>query len=201
MKIQKLMALGLCLGLSLSVTNAIADGKAQAKEHCGNCHGADGNSNDPKVPNIAGFSVTTFLDIAESYRDGSRHADKYTPKVGDANDMSTIMRSMGDPSLQVIAEFYASQPFKRHPQKTDPAKVAAGAKLHEKNCEKCHSESGSLADDDAGILAGQWRPYLQDQFTKFSSEKRGMPKKMKKKFSPLTEEEKAALLDFYASQK
>lgn len=201
MKIQKLMALGLCLGLSLSVINAMADGATEAKEHCGDCHGDDGNSNDPKVPNIAGFSVTTFVDMAETYRDGSRHADKYTPEKGEANDMNTIMKSIGDPGLHVIAEFYASQTFKPHPQETDPAKVAAGAKLHEKNCEKCHSENGSLADDDAGILAGQWKPYLEAQFTKFSTEKRGMPKKMKKKFSPLSAEEKAALLDFYASQK
>lgn len=201
MKIQKLMALGLCLGVSLSVTNAIADGAAQAKEQCGNCHGADGNSSDPKVPNIAGFSVTTFMDMAETYRDGSRHADKYTPKTGDPSDMNTIMKSLGDPGLQVIAEYYAGQTFKPHAQKTDPAKVAAGAKIHEKNCEKCHSENGSLADDDAGILAGQWKPYLKAQFTKFDTEKRGMPKKMKKKFSALNAEEKSALLDFYASQK
>ena len=71
--------------------------------------------------------------------------------------------------------------------------------MHEKSCEKCHSEQGKSPEDDTAILAGQWTPYLKKEFAKFSSGSRDMTKKMKKKFSPLGNEEKAALLAFYAS--
>ena len=60
---------------------------------------------------------------------------------------------------------------------------------------------GALADDDAGILASQWLPYLQYSMEDFQADKRAMPKKMKKKVSKLSADEIEALLQFFASQK
>ena len=55
-------------------------------------------------------------------------------------------------------------------------------------CAKCHEKGGSSADDDAGILAGQWTHYLKEQFAAFRSGKRQMDEKMKPKIEKLSEE-------------
>ena len=71
-------------------------------------------------------------------------------------------------------------------------------------CEDCHGkkgneDGGSSADDDAGILAGQWMPYLEDQFKEYASDKRPMPKKMKPKMEKLTDDDIKALIHYYGS--
>jgi cytochrome c553 len=72
-------------------------------------------------------------------------------------------------------------------------------------CEKCHEDGGRLGEDDAGILAGQWTPYLRWSMDDYISDKREMTKKMRKKVTKLLEEHGDAgveqLLHFYASQK
>jgi sulfide dehydrogenase cytochrome subunit len=72
--------------------------------------------------------------------------------------------------------------------------------LHKKNCAKCHDENGSLADDDAGILASQWAPYLKYSLMDTHAGTRSMPKKMTKKVKALSDADIDALVHFYASQ-
>jgi len=83
--------------------------------------------------------------------------------------------------------------------------AAKGAKLHDKYCEKCHSEGGSLADDDAGILAGQWMAYTHWQIEDALSGAREFDKKMIKQLKKLHKKEGdagiMALLHYYSSQK
>jgi len=78
--------------------------------------------------------------------------------------------------------------------------VKTGSKLFGKNCEKCHDEKGGLADDDSGILASQWLPYLEHSMVDFKAGSREMAKKMKKKVDKLSDAELDALLQFFASQ-
>jgi sulfide dehydrogenase cytochrome subunit len=85
-------------------------------------------------------------------------------------------------------------------QKTDAAKVATGEKLYPKNCSKCHDENGTLADDDSGIMASQWLPYLHYSMQDFKAGSREMPKKMKKKVDKLSDAELESLLQFFARQ-
>jgi len=88
----------------------------------------------------------------------------------------------------------------RATQKFDPALAKKGKALHERGCEKCHSEGGSLASDDSGILAGQWMPYLTESFKQYSSGKRPMPEKMKPKMQKLDQADVDALVHYYGSQ-
>jgi len=68
--------------------------------------------------------------------------------------------------------------LRREVEPPEPRHNAAGAawasfqEIHEKGCEKCNSNDGSDSKDDAGILAGQWLPYLKATLTEFSSNKR-----------------------------
>ena len=178
---------------------SFADGAAIAKEKCAACHGKDGNSDDPKVPKIAGFSAATITDMLEEYRSGDREGDKYKPKDGEETDMNEVAKSLSEEDAEAVAEYYAKQKFVPAPNKFDAKLAKKGAKVHEKRCEKCHSEGGSLADDDAAILAGQWKEYLEEQFEELSKGERPAPKKMMKKFKKLKEDQKKALIEFYAA--
>ncbi len=199
----KLKTLAAIIGLAsiaaIPASSFAADGAAIAKEKCGACHGDDGNSTDPKVPSIAGFSAVTITDMLTAYKEGEREGDKYKPEGGEETDMNAVAKDLSDADAQAIAEFFAGQTFKKQANKTDPKLVAKGAKIHKNKCEKCHSEGGSAADDDAAILAGQWKEYLEEQFEELAEGERPMPKKMKKRFKKLDEKKRAALIDFYAA--
>ncbi len=198
-EIKKLVAMAGVAALVALPVASMADGAAIAKDKCVGCHGEDGNSDDPKVPNIAGFSAVTIVDMLEEYRSDDRMGEKYKPKNGDETDMNAITKDLSEEDSEAVAAYYAGKTFKKAPNKFDAKLAKKGAKIHDKRCEKCHSEGGSLADDDAAILAGQWKEYLQHQFKKLSAGERPMPKKMKKKFKKLNDKQKAALIEFYAS--
>lgn len=188
----------ICLALPFGI--AQADVQAMA-DKCDNCHGKDGNSEDGKVPNIAGMSAVYISDTLNAYIDGDRKGVKYKPKDGEESDMEEVAGKLSEDDISAISDHYAGKTFKVHEQEFDAAMAAKGKKTFDKNCDKCHSEGGTVADDDAGILMGQWKPYMKEQFTLFDDGTRIMTKKMRKKFEKLDDEEKANILEYLASGK
>ena len=86
--------------------------------------------------------------------------------------------------VKAIAEFFSKQKFVQAKDQEFDAKLAKkGAKLHDKYCEKCHADGGTSSEDDAGILAGQWVPYLRYTLADMQVGKSHVPKKMKKKLN------------------
>lgn len=120
-------------------------------------------------------------------------------KKGDTTTMCKIAKELDDDEIEKVAKYYAGKPFVRAKQQYDPALAKKGEPIHEEYCEKCHAEGGSLSSDDSGILAGQWTPYLREAFKHYTSGERPMVKKMKPKYEKLSEEDKEALLHYYAS--
>ncbi|WP_456374202.1 c-type cytochrome [Thiolapillus sp.] len=173
---------------------------SQLSDKCDNCHGKDGNSTDEKVPSIAGFSSAVIEDAMAAYRNEERPADKYKPEDGDETDMIAISKKLSDDQVKEVAAHYAKQKFMPHKQSFDAALAKKGAKVHKKRCEKCHSDNGSNAEDDAAILAGQWKAYLKRQFKLIESGERDVPKKMKKKLKKLKDGDIEKLIEFYSSQ-
>lgn len=157
---------------------------------CAGCHGTDGASVGPATPNIAGLSETYFTDTMLAFKNDERAGTV----------MGRIAKGYSEEEIKLMAGFFASKPMASTSQELDAAKVAAGEKLYGKNCSKCHDENGSLADDDAGILASQWLPYLAYAMEDFKAGTTEMPKKMKKKVDALSDDELDALLQFFASQ-
>ncbi len=198
-------ALSLIMGASflLGGTTAVAADGAALAEKCERCHGKNGNSEkEDQVPNIAGFSSAYFVGTMEDYQNGDRPGKEFETEGHEKTDMNAIAKTFSKEELNALGEFFAKQKFQAHEQKTDPKLVKKGKKLYKKlKCKKCHTENGSEADDDAGILAGQWMPYLQSQFDQFKGDKRTQPKKMKKRFEKVTDEDIPALIHFFASQK
>lgn len=159
---------------------------------CAGCHGGKGNSAGPSIPTIAGLSKTYFVEVMEGY------------KAGDVPStiMGRLAKGYTTEEIEQMGDYFAEQSFVAAKQDTDEAKVKKGAKLHEKYCDKCHSEEGSLAEDDAGILKGQWKPYLSAQMMDYHNKDRKATKKMAKKMKKMLNKEGSAgseaLVEFYS---
>ena len=188
----------LVAGLLASPWACVSAGVDQIAKDCDGCHGKDGNSEVGKVPSIAGMSAAYLSDTLIGYKSGDRPGLKYTPKDGAETDMNEVAKKLSDDDISAIADHYAGLTFKPGKQSVDSAMAAKGKAVFDDECEKCHSEGGTVADDDAGIIGGQWKPYLEGQFKLFDEEKREMPKKMAKKFSKVSASDKAAIIEFLA---
>jgi len=141
------------------------------------------------------MSATYMTDMMNAYKSGDTVS----------TIMGRIAKGYSEDEIGAMANYFAEQSQTRADQSFDKAKAAKGMKLHDKYCEKCHSEGGSLAEDDSGILAGQLVPYLHYSMEDFDNGDRSMPKKMKKKVKKLNKKEGAAgmeaILNYYASQR
>ncbi len=200
MKIRRVHWAALAAAALLAISLPLSAVASELTDKCDKCHGKNGNSEDEKVPTIAGFSAATLEDILHEYQDGDRPAVKYKPKDGDETDMVEISKKLSDDQIKEVAKHYAAQKFIPHKQSFDAKLAKKGAKIHKHKCEKCHSDGGSNPEDDAAILAGQWRAYLEHQFKLIAEHKREVPKKMRKKFKKLKEKHIKALIEYYVSQ-
>ena len=161
---------------------------------CAGCHGTDGASVGPATPTIAGISSEYFVEYMKAFK-----SDEAPSTI-----MGRIARGYEDAEIEQMGEYFAKQKFVPAKQDFDKALVKEGKKLHDKYCEKCHAEGGNSAEDDSGILAGQWTTYLRWTMDDFKADRREAPKKMKKKLSKMLEkkgdESLKALDAYYASQ-
>jgi len=158
---------------------------------CAGCHGTEGKSVGPASPNLAGISESYFIDSMKGFKEDTRPA----------TIMNRIAKGYSDAQIESMATYFAALPVYKAAVPHDAAKAKAGAEVYESGCAKCHDEGGSLPGDDAGILAGQWLPYLQYSMADFQAGHREMPKKMKKQVEKLSEAELEAALHYFASQK
>ena len=171
---------------------------------CDACHGEGGISLESDVPTIAGISALVLEEYMFQYVDEARPCRESKYRYGDVNrpatDMCVVAKALSEDEVTEIAEYYADKSFVAAVQDFDAALAAEGAKVHKRGCEKCHSDGGSYKDDDAGRLAGQWKPYLEEVFADYASGKREMlEEKMRNKIEELDPKSVAALLDYYAS--
>jgi sulfide dehydrogenase cytochrome subunit len=190
---------------------------AMLADTCAGCHGTDGASVGPASPTIAATYPEYFVEVMQGFRDGKVYS----------TIMGRIAKGYSDEELKLMAAYFADKPFQAADQPFDEKLAAKGAKLHDKFCEKCHSDGGKIVKGEAGdkgkgkgkeeededegggeeyyLLAGQWTPYLHYTMEDFLADRREMPKKMKSKLKDLmTKEGDAglpAIFAFYASQK
>lgn len=182
---------------------------------CAGCHGTNGASVGPSAPIIAKSEKGVFVDTMKGYKSGEIFSTV----------MGRIAKGYSDEEIEQMAVYFNGQKFVPAKQSVNEGLVKTGAKLHDKYCEKCHSEGGKPIvgtkkkakggkeeeeeDDDEGgedyyLLAGQWTPYLKYTLSDFRDERRPMPKKMGKQLSKLIEKEGDKGLDalwaYYASQ-
>lgn len=182
---------------------AVADVEAMAAG-CDGCHGPAGVSNNTDMPTIAGISEFVHSDALFVYADDARPCKESKYLHGDtsrpATDMCKVAKAMSEADMEAIAQYYAGKPFVAAAQTTDAAMADAGKAIHDKSCEKCHTEGGTVAEDDASILGGQQMGYLRRTFAEYAAGERDQPKSMKSAMDKLSKEDTEALVHFYASQ-
>jgi sulfide dehydrogenase cytochrome subunit len=203
LRTTSLPALALVALALLAGEAAGADGAAIA-EGCANCHGRNGVSTEPQVPIIAGYSTKYIVDSLKNFKSKARFCAEVKipagPKKGTRSDMCRITAELPEGDWETIAKYFAAQKFVRAKQPFDAAKAQKGTAVYKLRCEKCHEDNGSSPDEDNGILAGQWMPYLRDQIAGFRAGRRPIDDKMKQRLDKVNKEDEEALLHFFASQ-
>ena len=119
-----------------------------AAQACAACHGADGNSQIPGTPSLAGQQPLYFAAAVRAYLSGLR----------DIPEMEHSLRGLSKIEVENMALYYASQaPAKREPPAVGDA--ATGEPLSAQ-CGGCHGAHGVSHDAATPSLAGQDAQYL-----------------------------------------
>jgi sulfide dehydrogenase cytochrome subunit len=188
-----------------AATLALAAGSAGAAdmEQCNGCHGPGGVSESTDVPTLAGFPEFVHVDALYVYQDEARPCAESEYRHGDtgrpATTMCAIAAELSEDDIDELAAAYAELDYVKAKQDFDAGLAEAGKAVHDEHCDKCHSDAGTNAEDEAGMLGGQMMGYLETAMAQFMDGSREQPKKMKEKMDLLSADDASALVHYYGS--
>lgn len=131
----------------------MADGKARS-DFCSHCHGMDGISVMPLVPNLAGQNPYYLLGQIEKFADGRRQDYIMSPQ---AREMTR------DDKVALV--FYYTNMIPRA-ESADPDLARHGGELYGQRCTACHGADAHGGETFAR-LAGQNPAYLTRRLAGF----------------------------------
>lgn len=140
-------------------TALMKDGEARAS-FCAYCHGKDGNSVMPLVPNLAGQNPFYLLDQIEKFADGKRQDYIMTPL--------TKQFSMDD--KVTLALYYANMISRA--RQADAALARKGEQRFRQQCVACHGHDAHGGEHYAR-LAGQRVEYVRHRLYRFQQQTEG----------------------------
>jgi cytochrome c553 len=167
--------------------STIAAAGRKAAEFCANCHGDDGNSKAPDVPNLAGQNRAYLAAQLQKFASGER---KNRFKEG-------LIRLLPPQDLPLLASYYAESPVKL-PAAAPGANVAPGRSLYQRHCTSCHGADGH-GSETMPRVAGQQPDYLRASLMRYrskSGERINAP--MSAATAALKDEDVAALVVYLA---
>lgn len=153
-------------------------GNVLAVQVCASCHGVNGQSQSPMVPNLAGQQREYLVNQLQDYRDHTR-SNKYAVQY-----MWGMASSLTDKQIQELADYFSKQmPVKAINRSANGSNLARGKEIFEKGipeqgviqCNSCHGPSGEgMATFPR--LAGQKAYYLTQQLNvwRYPGQKRFM---------------------------
>lgn len=129
------------------------NGKIAARA-CAGCHGYDGNSLNPHIPNLAGQSFRYLVKASKDYRDGARHSLL----------MRAPLQRLSDKTIINIAAYYSRQtPQSQLHQDIASEKafnpLADGEKIAA-SCNSCHGQNGNSDKEGVPSLTGMHVKYI-----------------------------------------
>ena len=131
----------------------VTAGKAIAASKCITCHGLDGKSNGPDIPNLAGQKLAYLQVALNDYRRGIRHHAA----------LQQMATELSEADLDNVAAYYAAQPAIAPllPAAAVPSadRLAAG-KSAATVCASCHGQDGNATLKGNPSLASQHPGYL-----------------------------------------
>ena len=176
---------------------------AAIMEDCNGCHGDNGVSQWTDMPSIAGIPEFVIVDALYIYQDEARPCAESEYRMGDtsraATSMCAVAAELSEDDIDALAAAYAEMGWTKAKQDFDADKAAAGKAIHDSECDRCHSEAGTNADDEASMLGGQQMGYLRTTLAQYKDGSREQPKKMQEKLDPLSDDDVEALVNYYGS--
>ncbi|MDQ6916374.1 MAG: cytochrome c4 [Pseudomonadota bacterium] len=138
---------------------AAAREKAQV---CIACHGADGNSQNPDYPILAGQTWRyTYIELKD-FNEGRRSDPQ----------MSPMAANLSREDMMLLGQFFAAQKPLPIKFQADPVKVEAGRKVSDAVlCPMCHL-GGFIGQNEIPRVAGQWPQYVKKQLADFKARRR-----------------------------
>lgn len=158
-----------CTDLSRSrdLSNPSASGVTLAHQVCSTCHGADGNSDSPQFPKLAGQQANYLKNQLLKFKDHSRY-DRLAPEF-----MYGISHALTPKQVDELAEYFSGQNLRNQDIKqladNHPGKIIFQNGIADRGippCQACHGES-ALGQYDYPRLAGQHKQYLIKQLHVF----------------------------------
>lgn len=124
---------------------------------CQHCHGVDGNSTRPHIPNLAAQNPVYLFNAFEQFATGQR-----TDFV-----MSKLAKALSVEDRVNIAFYYGQQKVVTNPSAT-PHLHEKGQAQFQQTCQNCHGAKGE-GQDNMPRLAGQPAEYLMQTLKNFRS--------------------------------
>lgn len=180
---------------------AVAAEPPQVKT-CAVCHGASAPSPFASVPTIHGLPQSVLDNAMYDFRASIRPCRKVDCEgVADCPelDFCAIAAKLTDEDISALARWYSAQPFAPAGESWDADLATRGRALHLAGCESCHVRGGTASVEEASILRGQRKAYLQLALEDFGTDRRIAVAEMHAKILDLSPEEIAALVEYYAS--
>ena len=134
-------------------SSLMADGKARS-DFCAHCHGVDGISVMPLVPNLAGQNPYYLLEQLRKFADGRREDYIMSPQA----------REMTSDDRAVLVFYYTNMTPRA--ETADPDLARHGGGLFRMRCVACHGTDAHGGEKFAR-LAGQNPAYLTRRLTGF----------------------------------
>jgi cytochrome c553 len=143
----------------------VAEGKRLATSACASCHGAEGISTSPDVPNLAGQRAVYLYTELRAYQSGVRSDSA----------MHNAVKFLNDDALVKVAAYFASlepaQPKPGSGAATKPDALQAG-KDAAAACTGCHGEAGVTKTPGMPSLVGLDPKYFTDAINDYKNGKR-----------------------------
>ncbi len=130
---------------------------------CAACHGADGNSVNPRIPSIAGQPKLFIENQLVLFREEVRRSEQMAP----------VVKGMKDPEVIRLAEHFSKLPAKgMESGVADKALARRGSqRAKELRCGICHLADFS-GQNQIPRLAGQREAYLEAEMRAYRDGKR-----------------------------
>ena len=180
----------------------LAKGKEIAETICAGCHGADGNSQLPANPKLAGqIPEYTYKQLNEF-----KAAEGGAPVRVNAV-MNGMVMALSDEDMNGVAHYFAEQTLEPSAAKNAET-VAWGQKLWRAGdaskglpaCASCHGPAGEGLPSQYPRLSGQFAEYTAAQLKMFrAGERANDPAKMMRMIAlKMTDQEIEAVSDYIA---
>jgi cytochrome c553 len=129
---------------------------------CAACHGTDGNSPSPQVPNLAGQTSRYLYLQLKDFKEGRRKDPL----------MSPMAINLTKKDMQDLAEYFSKQKAKPSDFKVEAAKSIDGKKIADAAlCTMCHL-GGFSGQNEIPRVAGQHYEYIVKQLKDFRAKNR-----------------------------